>query len=76
MASIKDIKGKVLNAMQEIDLSKLSIDDLQKYVSILYSLSYIAKDKEVDDFYTKAMDKMVNMCCTFEPKTIGDMKGE
>jgi hypothetical protein len=26
MASVKDIKNKVLNAMNEIDLSKLSID--------------------------------------------------
>jgi hypothetical protein len=74
MASVKEIKNKVLNAMQEIDLSKLSIDNLQKYVNILGNVDLIAK--EPDGFYKDAMDKMVNMCCTFEPKTIGDMKGE
>jgi hypothetical protein len=74
MASIKDIKNKVLDSMQEINLTKLSIDDLQKYVNILGNVAHI--EKESDDFYKSALDKMTNICCTFEPKTIGDMKGE
>jgi hypothetical protein len=61
--------------MQEIDLSKLSIDDLQKYVNILNTIDLI-NGKGSEDFYSKAMDKLTDMYCNFEPKTIGDMKSK
>jgi hypothetical protein len=75
MASVKEIKNKVLNAMQEIDLSKLSIDDLQKYVSILNNLDVIAKepDKTYLDMVTKLYDG-IDKCAVYKPQTIGDIK--
>jgi hypothetical protein len=77
MASVKDIKSKVLSAMQEIDLSKLSIDDLQKYVNILGNVDLVAKepDKTYLDMVTKLYEG-VDKCAVYKPQTIGEMKGE
>jgi hypothetical protein len=77
MASVKDIKNKVLNAMNEIDLSKLSIDDLQKYVNILGNVDLIVKepDKTYLDTFSKLCEGF-NTCAVQKPQTIGEMKGE
>jgi hypothetical protein len=77
MASVKEIKNKVLNAMQEIDLSKLSVDDLQKYVSVLASIDLVAKepDKTYLDMVAKLYDG-IDKCAVYKPQTIGEMKGE
>jgi hypothetical protein len=74
MTTIKDLKQKILDAMNEVDLSKVSIDELQKYTSTLGNLDLIAK--EPDKTYKEMIEKIANVGCTYKPRTIESMKGE
>jgi hypothetical protein len=77
MANVKDVKNKVIDTLNDIDLSKLSIDDLQKYVNILGNVDLIAKepDKTYLDTFGKLYDSF-NTCCVSKPQTLNDLKGE
>jgi hypothetical protein len=72
---IKDIKDKILTAMGDIDLSKVTLQDLKLYVDTVVEVEKLAKEPDPDFYkvYSKLCDTIA-----YAPKapTLNEMKGE
>jgi hypothetical protein len=72
---IKDIKTKIIIALGDIDLSKLTLAELQTYVDIAGKTETLAREVNADfyDLYSKLCENLTT-CAT--PKKLSEMKGE
>lgn len=75
MATIKNLKEKVINAVDEIDLSKLTLHDLSTVSSIVKTIADTDDDKfNTAKYYTELLDKFSASTKTSYNTTIADLK--
>jgi hypothetical protein len=74
---IKDLKTKIITALGDIDLSKLTLMELQTYVNLVNTTENLAKEPDPDfyNMYSKLLDSF-NNCAGFKAPTLSEMKGE
>lgn len=75
MATIKELKEKVINAVDGIDLSKLTLYDLSTVSNIIKTISQTDDDKfSTAKYFNDLLDKYSNTTKTSYNTTIADLK--
>lgn len=75
MATIKELKEKVLNAVDGIDLSKLTLYDLSTVSNIVKMVSDTDDEKfSTAKYFNDLLDKYSNTTKTSYNATIADLK--
>ena len=75
MATIKELKEKMLTAVGEIDLSKLTLYDLSTVSNIVKTISDTDDEKfSTAKYYDKLLEKFSQSTKTTYNSTIADLK--
>lgn len=76
MATIKELKEKMLNAIDEIDLTKLTLFDLNTVSMTVKTISETDDEKfSTKNFYMDMLNKMSVSSNSMKNNTIADLKG-